>query len=104
MGPGQSPAPTPQEAPTFRVTAREVLLDVLVIDKSGQPVTGLKASDFSVTEEGEAQVIRRVSEHHAMNADEMSKLTSAPSLPPNTFSNYTAVRNTNASIVLLLDA
>jgi VWFA-related protein len=104
IGPAQSPAPAPVGPPTFRVTAREVLLDVLVIDKSGQPVTGLKASDFSVTEQGEAQVIRRVNEHHAMNADEMSKLTSTPELPPNTFSNYTPVRNTNASIVLLLDA
>jgi VWFA-related protein len=104
IGPGQSPAPTPQEAPTFRVTAREVLLDVLVIDKSGQPVTGLKPSDFSVTEEGESQVIRRVDEHHAMDAADLSKLTALPQLPPNTFSNYTPVRNSNASIVLLLDA
>jgi VWFA-related protein len=84
--------------------AREVLLDVLAIDKSGQPVTGLKASDFSVAEEGEAQVIRRVSEHQAMDANALSKLSSLPALPPNTFSNYTPVRNTNASIVLLLDA
>ena len=104
IGPGQSPVPTPQEAPTFRVTAREVLLDVLVIDKSGQPVTGLKPSDFSVTEEGESQLIRRVDEHHAMDAADLSKLTSLPQLPPNTFSNYTPVRNSNASIVLLLDA
>ena len=102
IGPAQSPAPA--EAPTFRVTAREVLLDVLVIDKSGQPVTGLKPSDFSVTEEGEAQVIRRVDEHHAMDAADLSKLTSLPELPPNTFTNYTPVRNSNASIVLLLDA
>jgi VWFA-related protein len=80
------------------------MLDVLVIDKSGQPVTGLKPSDFSVTEEGEAQVIRRVNEHHAMDAADLSKLTSLPDLPPNTFSNYTPVRNSNASIVLLLDA
>ena len=104
--PGQSSAPAiaPGGTPTFRVTAREVLLDVLVIDKNGQPVTGLKASDFNVTEEGEAQVIRRVSEHNAMDEATMSKLASAPELPPNTFTNYTPVRNTNASIVLLLDA
>src|SRR5580693_3533111 len=104
IGPSQSPAPTLQEAPTFRVTAREVMLDVLVIDKSGQPVTGLKPSDFSVTEEGEPQVIRRIDEHHAMDAANLSKLTSLPDLPPNTFTNYTPVRNSNASIVLLLDA
>ncbi len=100
--PGQSPAPA--GTPTFRVAAREVLLDVLVIDKSGQPVAGLKASDFSVAEEGEAQVLRRVSERYAMDSAAMNQLASAPALPPNTFSNYTPVRNTNASIVLLLDA
>lgn len=104
IGPEQSPAPQPVGTPTIRVTAREVLLDVLVVDKNGEPVTGLSASDFHVTEQGEAQVIRRVSEHHAMTADELGKLTSAPELPPNTFSNYTPARNTNASIVLLLDA
>jgi VWFA-related protein len=77
---------------------------VLVIDKSGQPVTGLKPSDFSATEEGKPQVIRRVVEHHAMDAADLSRLTSLPDLPPNTFTNYTPVRNSNASIVLLLDA
>lgn len=108
----QSPAGTAPEqtaagaagAPTFRIAAREVLLDVLVIDKNGQPVTGLLPSDFRVTEEGEAQTIRRVNEHRAMDAAAMSKLNSAPALPPNTFSNYAPVRNTNAATVLLLDA
>ncbi|MGD0739776.1 MAG: VWA domain-containing protein [Terracidiphilus sp.] len=104
IAPEQTPAPQLAGAPTIRVTAREVLLDVLVVDKSGQPVTGLNASDFNVSEQGQAQVIRRLSEHHAMSADEMNKLASAPELPPNTFSNYTPARNTNASIVLLLDA
>ncbi len=104
IAPGQTPAPQPAETPTIRVTAREVLLDVLVVDKSGQPVTGLKASDFSVSEQGQPQVIRRLNEHHAMAAEELNKLASAPELPPNTFSNYTPARNTNASIVLLLDA
>ena len=50
IAPGQTPTPQLAGAPTIRVTAREVLLDVLVVDKSGQPVTGLKASDFSVSE------------------------------------------------------
>jgi VWFA-related protein len=101
---GQSPAPVPEGPPTFRVAAREVLLDVLVTDQNGQPVPGLTASDFSVTEEGQAQLIRRVDEHRAMDAAAASELGSTPALPPNTFSNYTPVRNTNASIVLLLDA
>lgn len=104
IAPGQAAAPVPPGTPTLRVTTREVLLDVLAIDKTGHPVTGLKTSDFSVTEENEPQVIRRVNEHRAMSAADLGKLGSAPALPPNTFSNYTPVRNTNASIVLLLDA
>jgi len=97
-------AAAPPVTPTLKVTTREVLLDVLATDKAGRPVTGLKAADFSLSEEGEPQVIRRVDEHHAMSAADMDKLAATPALPPNTFTNYTAVRNTNASIVLLLDA
>jgi VWFA-related protein len=89
---------------TLKITAREVLLDVLVTDKAGQPVTGLKAADFHASEEGEPQLIRRVDEHHPMSESDLNKLTALPALPTNTFSNFTPVRNTNASIVLLLDA
>lgn len=104
--PELAPGPTvlPPSTPTLRITTREVLLDVLVIDKAGQPVTGLKASDFKVAEEGEPQSIRRVDEHHPMSATDMEKLAQIPVLPPNVFTNYTPVRNTNASIVILLDA
>ena len=44
-------------AASLRVTTRLVLLDVVVRDKAGQPVTGLQASDFSVTEKGKPQKI-----------------------------------------------
>jgi VWFA-related protein len=105
--PPQAPvgiAPSQTAVPTLRVTTREVLLDVLAADKYGQPVTGLKAADFTVSEEGQPQVIRRLDEHHPMSAADVEKLTAAPALPPNTFTNFTPVRNTNASTVLLLDA
>lgn len=114
QAPTPPPPPSPDLAPqasaaqpattTLKITTREVLLDVLVIDKAGEPVSGLKASDFKVTEEGAPQVVRRVDEHHPMPAADVEKLAALPPLPPNTFSNYTMVRNTNASIVILLDA
>ncbi len=67
-----------QQAPTLSVTAREVLLDVVVNDSSGNPVTGLGVSDFTVTEEGEPQRLTHVEEHHSMGATDMARPTAAP--------------------------
>jgi len=108
----QSPPPTqpatrppyPAGPTTLSVTAREVLLDIVVTDAAGHPVPGLKASDFTVIEEGEPQVIRHLEEHDPMSAADLAKIGAVPSLPPNTFTNYTPVLNTNASTVILLDA
>ena len=43
---------------TIKVQSHEVLLPVTVIDKHGALVTTLKASDFTLTEDGRAQVIK----------------------------------------------
>lgn len=53
----QDPAQQPQ-APTIRVTSRLVVLDVVVLDKSGKPVRNLDRSQFSVTENKVPQAIR----------------------------------------------
>jgi VWFA-related protein len=49
----------PAEVPTvtFRTNARLVMVDVVVTDKKGQPVTGLKSDDFTVEENGKKQKI-----------------------------------------------
>ena len=104
----QDAAPATQEsaqpaAPAFSVTTHEVLLDV-VVTNGGRPVTGLKASDFTVLEEGRPQVVASLQEHGPMSAAMRAQLLAAPPLPPNTFSNYTPVVNSNAYTVILLDA
>ena len=67
---------------TLRVTARMVVLDVIVTDGNGNPVNGLKPSDFALSEDGVLQNIASFSEHQApVN----NSATSEPSLPPNTF-------------------
>jgi VWFA-related protein len=56
-GQAQQPA-SDQSVTTIKMQAREVLLPVTVRDKHGALVTGLKASDFTLTEDGRPQVIK----------------------------------------------
>ncbi|HKF65954.1 MAG TPA: hypothetical protein VKB36_05485, partial [Vicinamibacterales bacterium] len=46
-----------QSAPTFRSTVNLVLVDVVVRDRSGNVVSGLKADDFQLLEDGKPQQI-----------------------------------------------
>jgi len=48
----------------FRTTTRLVILDVVATDDKGQPVSDLKAEDFTVTENGEPQHISEFSFHY----------------------------------------
>jgi VWFA-related protein len=105
--PAQTPQPSPPsnpQVPTLSVTTREVLLDVVVTDGDGRPVTGLTAADFTIKEEGDLQRLAHLEEHHPMSQEDLARLKSAPALPPNTFSNFLPVASTTASTVILLDA
>jgi VWFA-related protein len=51
----QTPADVP--AVTIRTNTRLVLVDVVVTDKKGQPLTGLKAENFTVEENGKKQKV-----------------------------------------------
>jgi VWFA-related protein len=52
----QNPAPAAQ-APVFRTTSNEVLLDVVVRDKKGKMIRDLKPEDFTISDDGAAQKI-----------------------------------------------
>jgi VWFA-related protein len=103
----QEAAPVPidpkQQAPTLSITTHEVLLDVVVAD-GGQAVSGLKASDFTVLEDGKPQVVASLEEHRPMTAAMTVRAAKHPSLPPNIFTNYSPGPNANAYTVILLDA
>ena len=100
----QPAAPPNPSVPTLTVTTREVLLDVVVADAHGQPVAGLTAADFHLTEDGTPQAILHVDEHLPMSQADVARLEAAPPIPPNTFTNYTPIANTDASTVVLIDA
>jgi VWFA-related protein len=52
-----TPQAAAQQRPTFPAQAELVTVDVVVTDKSGAPVVGLRSEDFTVTEDGTAQEI-----------------------------------------------
>ena len=58
--PQQQPPPTPdqpQPPPVFRAGINFVRVDVIISDKTGNPIANLQPSDFEVTEDGKPQKI-----------------------------------------------
>jgi VWFA-related protein len=101
----QSPSPANADnqtpAATFQINGKAVLLDVVVTDKNGNPVTGLKQEDFLVSEKGKPQAISYFEEHKAV---EDAKPVELPTLPMNVFTNFTPIQPPAAVNVLLLDS
>jgi VWFA-related protein len=83
-------------ATSLRVTTRLVMLDVVARDKAGQPVTDLKASDFTVSEKGKPQKITVFTLERPAPAS-----TPAP-LPPNVFTNRPGYRMPEGPLTILL--
>jgi len=59
---GQEKEQTQQEKYVFRVKVEERLLDALVVDKKGNPVSGLKKEDFQLLIDGKEYPIESVQE------------------------------------------
>jgi VWFA-related protein len=90
-----------EETPTFKSTARLVLVDVVVTDSHGQPVHDLQARDFSVLDNGKPQSIVAFEEHRS---DAIPKPAPALNLPENVYTNYVARGEPGALTVLLFDS
>jgi VWFA-related protein len=91
----------PEQVPglTIRVASRLVLVDVVVTDKHGQPVPGLKPSDFTVTEKGKPQKIS------VFTPPNQTARPAAPALAPGVYSNRPEYRSPGGPpTVILLDA
>jgi VWFA-related protein len=81
-----------------------VIVDVVVTGRNQKPVHGLKASDFTVTEENVPQIVKHFEEHTAPTLADTTKFPSMPKFPPGIFTNYTPEPVNGAVNLLLLDA
>jgi VWFA-related protein len=93
----QAPADVPTL--TIRTNTRFVVVDVVVTDKKGQPVTGLKADDFTLEENGKKQKISVF-----VPAGVANTVAPAPDRPGILSNHPENVVSTGVPIVLLLDA
>jgi len=87
--------------PSLRINSRAVLVDVIVTDRNGKPVTGLKKDAFTVTEQGKPQAISFFEEHTGAPAAAPIEM---PKFPPDVFSNFSPFPQPAAVNVLLLDS
>jgi VWFA-related protein len=97
----QTPAsPPPDTAATVKVKARLVLVDVVVTNDKGDPVTGLEKKDFEVFEDGKPQTLATFEEHHGAEISQIQ----LPPLPPHVYTNFPLVQSADSVNVILLDA
>lgn len=95
-----APSPTNPAAPTFHVYSRLVLVDVTVSDNKGNPIHGLKRSDFHIFDDNRPQDISSFEEHVT---DGKTVYESAAS-SPGTYSNEVLVHPPPVFNLILIDA
>jgi VWFA-related protein len=93
------PVSAPVQGPTIKAESRIVVVDVVVTDKQGQSVPGLRKDDFHVSEDGVPQIVASLEEHKGAAPNEIK----LPPMPPNVFTNFPAARGADSVNVLLLD-
>ncbi len=79
---GQNTQPSGNDTMTISVTSQLVIETVVVKDKTGNPISGLTAKDFTVTEDGVPQTIK-IAEYQQLPTD------AAPLVTPGTQENIT---------------
>jgi len=96
----QNTAPASSE-PNIRATTRVVMVDAIVTDAKGQPVSGLSNSDFTILEDGKPQKISFFSYESVTEKDKRSDST-LPKLRPGVFTNRPEYHSTSGPLVIVL--
>jgi VWFA-related protein len=100
----QSAKPSTASSVTiFHSSSQIVLEDVSVSDSHGNPVHGLKQTQFRISEDGKQKDIKSFEEHSTPSAAESAKFPPMPKLAPGVFTNFTPAPAVGAVNVVLLD-
>ena len=84
-------------AQTLRTNTRLVVVDVVATDSKGQPVPDLKASDFTVLEDGKPQKISGFNfEHSGGNLTQTAQIQ----LPPSVVTNAPKFQSNSLNVIL----
>lgn len=104
---GSNPAPRTAPAASGRNSAQAftiqrltqlVLIPALVTDRSGRHISGLKAEDFTVKDNGKVRPVRSVQEITTTSADVLERTK----LPPGTYSNSVVQAKAPLRVVIIL--
>jgi len=95
------PAHSSDQTPvtTIRSNSRLVIVDVVATNKGEQPLTDLRAEDFTVYEDGKPQSVKGFELHISKSGTRVNP----PALPPNQYTNANEVPDGPINI-LLVDA
>ncbi len=91
-----------QSEEVLRVTSRMVLVDAVVTDNSGKPISGLKADDFKIRENGNRQTIRAFGARSPELLRQQAGTSSPHALAPGMFTNIPDFRPEYGPLTILL--
>jgi VWFA-related protein len=99
-----SPTSPPSSPPPniLHASTQLVIVDVVVQDKNGQPVHGLKLENFRLTDGKAPQTILHCDEHSTLAP--LRPGPTLPKMPPGYFTDYTPLPPDGTLNILLLDA
>src|SRR5579862_10023433 len=89
---------SPQTGYTLHANAREVVTDVTVVDRNGNPIHGLSESAFHIFDNGKPQRIGTFEEHTGREPEATVQET-----PPNVYSNAVVLNPPRVFNIILLD-
>jgi hypothetical protein len=108
LGQGDTPTSQPPSADiqktvptaTLHVGTQLVTIDVIVEDKNGQPVHGLKRENFVLTEHKQPENIRHFDEQS--NAVPLQTGVKIPPMPPGVFVDYVSSPGSGPLYVIII--